>query len=258
MASFLASLLGGGAGRAAAGPVTRTARLGLETLEGRAVPAGISFNPATGIITITGTGGDDTATVKIDPGKSPSTTDDYVEVTLIPAPSGGEFTLSYAAKFNVWNARSGTDSVFYSRHVNSIRFEGGDGNDTFDNQTYLPSWADGGNGSDTLKGGSANDTLWGGAGNDSLQGRAGNDTLRGGDNDDWLIGGYGKDYLYGDGGNDYLTGNHLIGVDLVVADGKADELHGGAGADTFLSEWSGGVNLDAPKDYWIFDGDIVV
>ncbi len=255
MASFLASLLGGGAGRAATRPVTRTARLGLEALEGREVPAGISFNPATGIITITGTAGDDKATVKIDPGKYAGTEDDAVVVTL--EYSAGEWNVAHQEKYMAWKVTTLFGVDYITSNVKAVHFYGGDGNDTFDNQSYVSSYADGGAGADTLKGGSAIDILLGGAGNDSLQGRKGDDTLRGGDGNDWLYGGYGKDYLYGDGGNDFLTGNHLIGVDLVVADGQADELYGGAGADTFLSEWSGGVNLDAPKDKWFTKGDIV-
>jgi hypothetical protein len=64
--------------------------------------------------------------------------------------------------------------------VKEIVFEGGAGNDTFINNTAIPSTAYGRDGNDTLYGGDGNDKLFGGNGNDSLFGGKGADELYGG------------------------------------------------------------------------------
>lgn len=81
--------------------------------------------------------------------------------------------------------------------INRLVFVGGEGNDTFVNQTRLASVADGGNGDDVLVGGSGIDQFDGGDGNDVLIGNAGNDILWGGPGDDKLDGGTGTNILDG-------------------------------------------------------------
>lgn len=83
---------------------------------------------------------------------------------------------------------------------------------------------EGGNGSDVLDGGSGNDILDGGAGNDRLL-DVSSDTLKGGS--DTLKGGSGDDYLY------------------TVADtkGATRQLYGGPGADKFVVDLKGDINL---------------
>jgi Ca2+-binding RTX toxin-like protein len=126
-----------------------------------------------------------------------------------------------------------------------IIYDGGSGNDKFDNQTSLPSTAHGGRGDDTLLGGSGDDELLGDQGKDSLFGRQGND---------YLFGGEGADHLYGGQGNDILEGGR---------DRKRDILYGEKGADTFIREPHRvlllfTINLDTPRDFNSAEGDQVI
>ena len=87
--------------------------------------------------------------------------------------------------------------------IDSLTFNGGDGNDTLDGSAANgPLLGRGGAGDDLLIGGSGRDVLLGGAGNDTLQGGAGADTLNGGTGNDILIGGLGRDVLTGGPGAD--------------------------------------------------------
>jgi Ca2+-binding RTX toxin-like protein len=114
-------------------------------------------------------------------------------------------------------------------------------------------YGDGGN--DRLHGEGGNDFLYGGSGVDSLHGGSGDDHLYGGDDNDYLYGQEGLDRLFGQAGSDYLDGG---------ADGIADLLFGGSGADVFKAERLfrlGGVlrpNLDQPLDYNFVEGDSIV
>lgn len=107
---------------------------------------------------------------------------------------------------------------FNKSAVGKIEFRGGDGNDVFDNDAFVPVEAWGNDGNDSLNGGNAADILRGGEGNDTLIGVGGDDRLYGGD---------GRDVLFGDAGNDSLYGG---GWDSV------DQLTGGAGRDRFLTQ----------------------
>lgn len=82
---------------------------------------------------------------------------------------------------------------------------------------------------DTLTGSHRNDTIRGGGGNDTLDGRAGNDKLFGDSGGDELKGGTGADTLDGGSGNDRLFGGS--GQDLLRGGAGADTLDGGGGAD---------------------------
>jgi hypothetical protein len=109
------------------------------------------------------------------------------------------------------------DKISYSfdaTKVKSIEFRGAAGDDSFTNNTLIPSSAYGDTGNDVLRGGSGNDLLYGGDGDDQLYGGAGNDRLYGQEGNDQLYGEAGNDGLFGGAGN--------------------DELYGGAGADRFL------------------------
>ncbi|MFC1859349.1 LamG-like jellyroll fold domain-containing protein, partial [Thermodesulfobacteriota bacterium] len=70
--------------------------------------------------------------------------------------------------------------------VDAIFFDGGAGNDTLTvaADVFIPVFAVGGAGDDTIIGGAGNDTIYGGAGNDILNGGTGDDTLYGGDGND--------------------------------------------------------------------------
>jgi Ca2+-binding RTX toxin-like protein len=128
-----------------------------------------------------------------------------------------------------------------------------EGDNTFQNDTALPSTVYGGSGKDTIIGGAAADTFFGRGGNDTLKGRGGSDKLDGGGGSDTLYGGDGKDtlvagdqsgseantvnYLYGGNGNDTLNGgggcDYLYGEqgNDILWDPAIGHLWGGAGDD---------------------------
>ena len=93
---------------------------------------------------------------------------------------------------------NGSNRAYDATRVQSIRFEGNDGNDRFVNDTTLPSIAYGGNGNDTLTGGRNHDELIGGRGQDTLSGRRGNDWLWGGSEQDSVSGGLGDNFVFQD------------------------------------------------------------
>ena len=125
--------------------------------------------------------------------------------------------------------------------VRYLAFSGLAGNDSFTNNTGVPSKAEGGAGNDTLRGGSASDQLAGGDGSDTLLGNGGNDSLAGGGGDDSLDGGQGDDTTDGGGGNDTARGG--LGNDRLLGGGGADSLFGDAGSDK-LAGGSGDDSLD--------------
>ena len=124
--------------------------------------------------------------------------------------------------------------------VRSIRFTGGDGNDTFDNGTSIRATAYGDAGNDVLCGGGGGDALYGGAGRDTLEGRGGGDVLDGGDGNDSLTGGDGADTLWGQAGNDTLSGGNAN--DTLYGGNDVDTLNGDAG-DDFLGGGNGNDSL---------------
>ena len=81
---------------------------------------------------------------------------------------------------------------FDKAEVESLFFAGGDGDDTFINNSDLESLAYGNEGNDTLVGGFAMDELRGGNGDDLLNGRRGDDSLHGDYGNDRLVGQQGR------------------------------------------------------------------
>ncbi|MEZ6044827.1 MAG: glycosyl hydrolase family 28-related protein [Planctomycetaceae bacterium] len=116
-----------------------------------------------------------------------------------------------------------------ANQVQSLLFYGGDGNDTFRNETDLPSEAHGESGNDILFGGGAMDLLFGELGDDLLLGRGGDDQLFGSDGHDVLKGHNGKDQLVGGPGNDLLIGG--ANDDQLSGGDGHDVLKGGTGSD---------------------------
>ena len=131
--------------------------------------------------------------------------------------------------------------------VNEIFYLGGDHEDLFDNQTDIPSYANGDDGNDVLLGGSSTDWLRGDDGDDEIRGRAGDDRLDARYGNNRLIGGNGDDdleivsananvtatnTLCGGDGSDHLIGHHWSNNDLAGAfggntsDGDQDTLEG--------------------------------
>ena len=146
-----------------------------------------------GELRVTGTAGNDTATVDL---------------------SGSEYVVTF----------NGATRRFASSSVTGIRLDGLGGADTLSVNTTVTLGATiiGGDGNDVLWGGSGPDTLDGGAGADQLRSRTGDDTLRGGIGNDLLTPGGGADRAFGDDGDDqfYARDNTAEAV-----------LDGGAGTD---------------------------
>jgi Ca2+-binding RTX toxin-like protein len=251
---------------------------GQYTVTGTA-PAGpdIYLEPANGQLVFDGANDSsgDTASVTLDTRRTSSPYDDLVVANLS---HNGQ---NYARNFPLWHQLN-SDWV---RSVNSVLFLGNAGSDVFRNYTSLPSTAYGGSGDDDLSGGSSQDYIYGGFGNDLLHGGDGNDYLYGGNpsvvedldpsqrdfgtdslyggaGNDALSGGYGNDALYGESGLDSLYGG--AGNDYLNggADGLADSLTGGSGADTFQGEWywDGFLrrNRDNPMDFNSGQGDVTL
>ena len=137
---------------------TNSSRLGVECLEGRDCPAAVNF--FNGVLTVTGTAGDD---------------------SIVVTQSGNTIVaegLNYTATV-----------------VNRIVISGLAGNDVIRNLTAKPSTIYGGVGNDTIVGGTAADALFGGEGMDTINGRAGIDRVIGGADTDTLIDRIGGDTL---------------------------------------------------------------
>ncbi|MFO0943739.1 MAG: calcium-binding protein [Pirellulales bacterium] len=199
-----------------------------ENLEGRQLMAAqVFFDSATGIAHAEGTSTtNDKVIVKVDTKGTAAVSDDRLIVQLTT--SNGQ-------------TKSGNYSL---ATVKKVEFHGYSGDDYFENQTAVPSLANGGAGADTLIGGSGPDELYGSTGNDYLDGRGGNDNLSGAADNDILFGDLGDDYVSGGSGNDYLFGgagrDQLFGNDGDDwLDGGADtefRMNGGIGVDTYIDD----------------------
>jgi Ca2+-binding RTX toxin-like protein len=118
------------------------------------------------------------------------------------------------------------------------RFNGGNGNDTYDGG-FGDDRINGGKGDDTLLGNYGDDKIDGGEGNDKLSGGPGDDEIAGGKGNDQIDGGTGDDLLKGEQGNDTIDGgvgnDHLLGgdgIDTLMGGVGNDHLEGGDDADT--------------------------
>ena len=129
---------------------------------------------------------------------------------------------------------------------------------------YCEAGADFVNGGDitqpiAVDGGKGNDTLLGGKGNDTLKGGAASDSIQGNDGNDIIVGGYGTDVLFGNKGSrdmaDYAErgGPVTVGIGQSADDGEPGEndtvtttfeiIRGGAGNDTLRTTTSNAVTL---------------
>ena len=156
-----------------------------------------------------------------------------------------DVAVNWSRSGNVTVTDNGTSYTFQlSAVIGGCFFFGYDGNDYFENNTWLSTWAYGGGGNDWIHGGSYNDYLDGGSGGDILWGESGEDNLTGGSGNDVLLGGVDADRLWGGDGDDWLSGG---------VDGVADYLNGGAGRDLFEAElfnMHGTTrNRDTPSDF---------
>ena len=223
-------------------------RMSLEHLEGRRVFAAmfdahhptdvfeglpgfthssIVWDASSGILTLDGTLGDDTASVS----------------------QVNNLARSFEANLN-----GTTKTIVLSRmeSISEIVFQGHAGDDTFVNNTHIDSDANGGNGNDTLTGGTGTDNLEGGGGDDTLNGRGGVDYLYGDGGTDSLSGGDGDDYMYGGDGQDVMDGGE--GDDGMYGGDDADSMTGGPGDDRVFGQ-SGADTLEGEDgdDYIVGD-----
>lgn len=168
-------------------------------------------------------------------------------VLQVPCTSGADTVrvsgdLSRVTVLQQWQGGSRTTTY---TGVKSFDVNLGEGNNSFQNDTALPSAVYGGSGKDAIIGGSAADAFFGRGGDDTLKGRGGADKLDGGGGSDWLYGGDGQDTLVaGDqSGSEANTVNYLFG-----GDGK-DSLSGGGGDDYLYGEQSDDTLWDPAKGH---------
>lgn len=194
--------------------VGTTSQTGIILNPGILLPLGMSQDAATGVVTITGTSGNDVASVSSSP----------------------------AGTLVMLNGKSTTFTG-----VTEIVFNGGDGDDDFSNFTSIKTTANGGDGDDILRGGSGPDFLVGGYGQDTLYGNGGNDVLWGSGGSDTMYGGDGDDVMFGHGGNDVMYGGN--GRDTMNGGSGNDQLFGEAGQDLLVSI-GGGVDTLTGGSQW--------
>lgn len=154
MRTFLTKLFPGRRDRArrrAAAPVpARRARLGVETLDNRIMPA-VTSSLSNGLLTVTGDAADDEVAVWY---------------------SGSAQNLVHVQDFT-----TGKTTSYNASLVNRVAMYGGDGHDCLNNNTMFPTTFNGGNGTDTLDGGYGNDVFLGSPGMDMVIGMQGRDVF---------------------------------------------------------------------------------
>jgi len=223
----------------------------IESLEGRRMLHGASYNPSNQILTITGSVVNDTW--------------EFIRTDGI--------VTFYPYENNI----AEDPEVFVISSLKRIVMYSDQGNDVIKmNGLKVPVYIDAGPGNDTINGGAKNDTLIGDEGNDSIFGQNGNDKLIGGLGADKLRGGAGlsdtADYsakandleiTLGSSADDGEDGeNDNVGTDLEIVRGGSGDDHisttsgravsffGGAGNDTLIGgggadSFNGGIGRDS-------------
>lgn len=157
--------------------VKRTTPLTVEPLEVRDCPATVSF--VNGVLTVTGTSGNDTITV-----------------------SQGAGTIVAEGR------------AFKAAAVKTVVVSGGAGNDTIIDNSGRGAFLYGGTGNDTIYGNGGDDKIYGGAGNDTLYGGDGNDVVWGGGGQDAVNGGAGSNTV-GEGSPTATRGNSAVEAEII-------------------------------------------
>jgi hypothetical protein len=184
------------------------------SLEG-SLPAGLSLNRSTGVISGTPTAGAPERPYTIRLTDAAGTVTALVRIHVVSAPRPPACTNRIRGT-NRRNTLRGTD---LGDNIFGLR-----GNDRLL----------GGAGDDCLRGGRGNDRLSGGPGRDRLRGERGNDTLLGSSGNDSVVGGSGKDRANGGTGRDTYSmgsGNDRI----TTADGVAERVNCGSGRDRVVA-----------------------
>ena len=126
---------------------------GLERLEPRAMLTGVTFDPTTGLLAVTGSSGNDTISI------APTADHSSTQVTINSVVVSNTIAVGDIKQIQV-SGLAGNDTITFSDpapdfvNLQSMRVDGGDGNDTFNAQT-VPTAAvtyDGGAGVNTLQG----------------------------------------------------------------------------------------------------------
>ncbi len=246
----------------AAGTIAPSAAPGFASVVGFTLPAATLVTATvdgSGVLTITGTTGDDTIQVRLTASngyridanaQAPIFITDPVTTIIVQAGDGND-TIVVASSVAVptFISGEGGNDTITTNGQRSDTLNGGEGNDTLSagggsDQLFGGNGADllngnagdddlnGEAGNDTLNGGGGNDLLDGGADDDVLSGGAGNDEVHGGDGNDQITGDGGDDFLFGEAGNDTITGSG--GMDVFVGGEGDDVLSGGAGRDVLI------------------------
>lgn len=149
-------------------------------------------------------------------------------------------------------------SSYSTSAVGKIVFYGLDGDDTFTNSTSIPSTINGGDGNDILNGGSGDDFIVGGYGQDTIHGNAGDDTIWGSGGSDTLYGDDGDDVIFGHGGNDEIHGG--AGRDTINGGSGNDTIFGDSGQDLIVAVGNGADTITGGSqwdNYWIDSSDTI-
>jgi len=181
-------------------PARQQSSAEFQALENRKLLAGITFNPANGIVSVDGSEAADSVLIS-----------------------------SSGTQLNVYLSGVGTQS-FAKSGVTEVMFMARGGNDWMRNDTDVRVRAYGQAGADTLIGGSTHDVLNGGPDADILYGYAGADRIIAGGGDDTAYGGVGNDNINGGDGNDNIHAED--GNDTVLGGLGDDYMDTGAGDDT--------------------------
>jgi len=170
--------------------------MNFENLEDRRL---MSATLASGVLTVTGTAGNDRISV---------------------APKGTDLNVLVGK----------TKSTFKAADVKSLVVKSLAGNDLIDlAKSPVAATVDAGDGNDIVIGTAKADVVTAGKGNDYVFALAGNDTVTGGDGNDVISAGAGNDSVHGNAGNDLLLGD--AGDDQIFGDAGNDRIFGGAGND---------------------------
>ncbi len=140
-------------------------------------------------------------------------------LTIDGTPGNDTITVRNAKTTNVLRVDLNKKAFFFTKSdVNGISIHGKAGNDYIaimqtDGGLNIPATIFGDQGNDTITGGAGNDQLLGGEGNDVIFGGGGADLINGGAGNDKIVGGQGQDTLIGGPGNDTIGKGPLATID---------------------------------------------
>jgi Ca2+-binding RTX toxin-like protein len=173
-------------------------------------------------------------------------------VLTISGTSGNDVTSVTESGTTLRVRRNGILETFDATVVSSLNIYGVDGNDTIDfSGVNIPAYVDAGPGNDLITGGGGNDTITGGAGKDTIYGGDGDDRLNGNGSPNTLYGQGGNDRLYGGPSNDLLDGGG--GIDRLFGGDGDDTLLGGSSNDKLYGQ-GGNDSLNGQGQSDLIDG----